>query len=50
MITDWQKLPKFIVFIGSFVFNWVLLILMLKSVSAFDTDCLHLLLALHFSC
>ena len=41
MITDWQKLPKFIVLIGSFVFYWVLLNLMLKSVSVFDTDCLH---------
>ena len=49
MITDWQKLPKFVVLIGSFVFNWVLLILMLKTISAIDIDWLHLMLALPFS-
>ena len=50
MIIDWQRLPKFVVLIGSFVFDWFLLILMLKSVSAFDADCLRLLLAPPFSC
>ena len=49
MITDWQKLPKCVVLIGSFVFNWVLLILMLKSVSNIDANRLGLLLALPFS-
>ena len=49
MMTDQQKLPKFVVLIGFFVFDWVLLILMLKSVSAFNADCLHLLLAPPFS-
>ena len=38
MVTDWQKLPKFVALIGFFfLFNWVLHILILKSVSAFDT-------------
>ena len=49
MIVDWQKLLNFVVLIGSFVFDWVLLILMLKSVSVFDAVCLRLLLALPFS-
>ena len=49
MIIDWQKLPKFVVLIGSFEFDWVLLILILKSISAFDADCLCFLLALPFS-
>ena len=42
------KITK-VVLIGSFVFDWVLLILMLKSISAFDADCLRLLLAQPFS-
>ena len=50
MVTDWQKLPKFGVLLGSFIFDWVLIILILKSVSAFDADCLYLLLAPPFSC
>ena len=49
MITDWQKLPKFVVLIGSFVFDWVLLIFILKSVSDFNADYLYLLLAPPFS-
>ena len=49
MIPDWQKLLKFVVLIDSFVFNWVLFILMLKSISAFDANCLRLLLAPPFS-
>ena len=49
MIIDWQKLPKFVVLIGSLVFNWVLLILILKSISAVDADSLRLLLAQPFS-
>ena len=50
MVMDWQILPRFVVYIGFFVFDWVLFILMLKSISAFDTDCLHLLLGPPFSC
>ena len=46
MIINWQKLPNFVVLIGYFVFYWVLLILILKSVSAFDANYVCLLLAL----
>ena len=38
MITDCQKVTKFVVLIGSFKFNWVLLTLILEFVSAFDAD------------
>ena len=38
MITDWQKFPKFVILSSSFVFDWVLLVLMLKSVSAFSAN------------
>ena len=47
---DWlAKITKVCYIDRFFVFDWILLILMLKSVSAFDADCLHLLLALPYS-
>ena len=46
MITDWQKIPKFVVLIKSFVFDWVLIVLMLALAFTFGTAYLCLLLAL----
>ena len=46
MINDWQNLTKFVVLIKSFVFDGVMIVLMLALAFTFGTTCLCLLLAL----